>query len=91
MTAAYKSPDHNHEFTALLPQLPLDATTQSVQQKTTHLSALRTGTMQIQADINAFLTERMEADKTSQGGVKGKAQDDKEEEMYGEEDPEADG
>ncbi|KAK3669436.1 hypothetical protein LTR78_010696 [Recurvomyces mirabilis] len=91
MTAVYTSPEYSRHFSAKLPQLPGDVKAQSVIQKTTYLSALRSGTMQIQADINAFLTERMEADKLPQGGGTGKAQEEKEEEMYGEEDPEADG
>jgi len=91
MTAAYTSPENTRDFSARLPQLPDDAKAQSVHEKTIYLSALRSGSMQIQADINAFLTERMEADKLGQGGGTGKAQDEKEEEMYGEEDPETDG
>ena len=90
-TAAYASPDLAKIFSAKLPSLPQDTASQNVPEKTAYLAALRSGASQIQTGINAFLTERMEADKQAQGGATSKAQEEKEEEMYGEEDPEADG
>jgi len=46
----------------------------------------------MQSDINVFLTQKMEEDKAAESGAdgKGKAQEEKAEEMYGEEDPEDD-
>lgn len=48
----------------------------------------------MQADINAFLTNKMEEDKAGEASKtwgKQKTQEEKAEEMYGEEDPEEDG
>jgi len=60
------------------------------------MTDLRSRTSQLQDDVNAYLTQRMEEDKAREGGVVGKksksARDEERlEEMYGEEDPEADG
>lgn len=69
-----------------------------MQEKTAYLNQLRSGASKLQADINTFLTQKMEQDKASEtaktgGGGKKKVtiDEDKEEEMYGEEDPENDG
>jgi len=46
----------------------------------------------LQSEINTFLTQKMEEDvKAAEGGVgKRSKKEEREEEMYGEEDPEAD-
>lgn len=92
LTADYTSPDSIHLFTAQLPSQTTSASTQSVQEKTEFLQALRTGISQIQSDVNTFLTKRMEDEKAAADAASGasSAREQKEEEMYGEEDPEAD-
>jgi hypothetical protein len=85
LTAKYVSPDSSESFSQTLPSLSKN---HDVKAKTEHLSALRTGIVQMQADVNAFLTKKMEEEKASQGQAS-KSKEDKEEEMYGEEDPEA--
>jgi len=65
-----------------------------VQVKTEYLSALRAQASQLQSNINTFLTEKMEEDKAAESCSnvsKQSKQEEKEEEMYGEEDPEQDG
>ncbi|KAK5116077.1 hypothetical protein LTR85_009359 [Meristemomyces frigidus] len=90
LTAAYKSPTAAQNLSFSLPALPSTTEAQNVQQKTTYLSVLRSSVTQMQSDINAILTQKMEEDKAAESG-KGKAQEEKMEEMYGEEDPENDG
>ncbi|KAK5719827.1 hypothetical protein LTR17_015116 [Elasticomyces elasticus] len=90
LSAAYASPTASQTFTASLPSLPSDPKTQSVAEKTAYLSALRAGATQIQAEINAVLTQRMEDDKMTEAAGKLKLQEDKAEEMYGEEEGEED-
>jgi len=90
LTASYSSPSSTVTFAQSLPALPA----QSVPDKTAYLSALRAGISQIQADINADLTRRMEEDKAATektGGAKGGAKEEKAEEMYGEEGGEEEG
>lgn len=88
LTAKYQSPTSADSFSQSLPSLPKD---HDVKEKTEYLSALRTGITQMQADVNAFLTKKMEEEKAAGGsqGKSSKAKEEKEEEMYGEEDPEA--
>ena len=64
---------------------------QSTKQKTQYLSALRKSVVQLQSEINEFLTAKMEEDKALGAGKEGKVDDRKEEEMYGEEVVEEDG
>ncbi|KAF2479155.1 hypothetical protein BDY17DRAFT_50729 [Neohortaea acidophila] len=93
LTANYNSPDTTHLFTSQLPSESTDTKTQSVQEKTEFLQALRTGISQVQGDVNVFLTKRMEEEKAAAGapsGTAASAREQKEEEMYGEEDPEGD-
>ncbi|KAH9832686.1 gon7 family protein [Teratosphaeria destructans] len=89
LLAAYRSPTDSKTFSADLP----DSQGQDVKAKTGYLAALRSSASQMQADINAYLTQKMEDEKaTGQGpGVKSVGKDDKLEEMYGEEDPEQEG
>ena len=94
MTATYKSPDSNETFSSSLPALSADRNTLDVGEKTAYLSALRTSLGQMQSDVNAFLTAKMESEKNATEGkakAEKKTREEKEEEMYGEEDPEADG
>lgn len=88
LSADYQSPNGAHTFSSEL--LPLSREGQSVEEKTSYLSALRSNASKMQGDINAFLTEKMEQDKANEAGSK-KRDEEKEEEMYGEEDPEKDG
>ena len=91
LTADYASPTSIHTFTASLPPLPSDPKAQSVPEKTAYLSSLRAGATQMQAEINAALTQRMEDDKAVAATGKSGVHDEKAEEMYGEEDAEEDG
>ena len=45
----------------------------------------------MQAEVNEYLTARMEEDKATDGGGKDKKGEEKEEEMYGEEDVQDEG
>jgi hypothetical protein len=59
---------------------------ETVEEKTTYLSALRLATTEMQARVNEELTARMEEDKAQEGGAaKGKVDEAKEEDNYGEE------
>ena len=92
LTASYASPSSTIVFSSSLPSLPSDPNAQDIPQKTTYLCTLRSNVIQMQSDINVFLTQKMEEDKAAESGAdgKGKAQEEKAEEMYGEEDPEDD-
>lgn len=75
-------------FSSALPPQPTN--TAPVEEKTAFISATRTSATQMQTDINAYLTEKMEEDKAQEvaailGGKKSKDEE-REEEMYGEED-----
>jgi hypothetical protein len=89
LTATYQSPTGGHTFTSTahsLPSLPREGV---VAEKTSYLAALRANASHLQADINAFLTAKMEDDKHAGAGAgAGKADEAKQEDMYGEEDPE---
>ena len=76
-----------------MPSLPSDPKAQDVKSKTAYLSALRANIVHMQSDVNAFLTKKMEEEKVIETGKAGRSQakEEKAEEMYGEEDPEADG
>jgi hypothetical protein len=98
LTASYRSSDATHSIVKDLPAMTAvggkDIDSDSVEKKTAYLSALRTNVVQLQADINTFLTQKMQEDyKAAGGNAQGKtaAADQKEEEMYGEENPEDDG
>ena len=84
LAAQYSSPTGQKEFKhELTSRCPPNAT---VAEKTAYLSELRSSTKKLQESINTFLTEKMEEDKAQSAG-KGtrKAQDEVEEENYGEE------
>jgi hypothetical protein len=88
ISAEYQSPTSSQSFSSKLPSLPKD---HDVKSKTEYLSALRSGIVQVQSDVNAFLTKKMEEEKTLEAskGQGNKSKEEKAEEMYGEEDPEA--
>ena len=91
LTAIYSAPSVKQTLSSSLPSLPA---AQDIQQKTTYLSALRSSVTTMQNDINVFLTQKMEEDKASESGkdgVKSTTQDDRAEELYGEEDVEDEG
>lgn len=95
LTATYQTPNATLNLSSSLPSLPNDAEAQNVQQKTAYLTALRSSVTEMQSDVNATLTQKMDEDKAVESG-KGtvrveKTQEEKMEEMYGEEDPENDG
>lgn len=83
LVALYASPGSEHTFSSPLP----DPKTETVQQKTGYLSKLRSNITQLQSDVNAFLTAKMEEDKANQTDSKRAQDEQKAEEMYGEEDP----
>lgn len=88
LTADYAAPSGTHAFSHNLPT----PTASNVTDKTAYLSALRSKTADLQGEINAFLTQKMEEDaKAAEGAGKRSKKEEREEEMYGEEDPEADG
>ena len=90
LTAIYNSPSTtNKVFTGNLPAQPLEGATA---EKTAYLNALRSGISQMQDEINVFLTVQMASEKASIGGsnTTATAQERKEEDFYGEVDPEDD-
>lgn len=87
LVANYKSPTTSQTISLELPAIPRDGG--SVQDKTAYLSALRAKAFEMQSEVNIFLTQKMEEDKAAEAGGKSVA-DQKEEENYGEEDPEID-
>ena len=89
LTAKYQSPTSSESFSSKLPSLSKDHDGKA---KTDYLSALRSGIVQMQSDVNAFLTQKMEEEKSSDA-IKDtmKAKEEKAEELYGEEDPEDEG
>lgn len=87
LIASYKSPTSTQTMSIELPTPPKDGAG-SVQDKTAYLSALRAKASEMQSEINAFLTQKMEEDKAAESNKS--AADQREEERYGEEDPEND-
>lgn len=88
LTAEYASPSGTHTFSCTLPS----SSANNVTEKTAYLSALRSKNADLQNEINAFLTQKMEEDVKAAEGSAGQRskKEQREEEMYGEEDPEAD-
>lgn len=88
LTANYAAPSGTHAFSHDLPT----PSANNVTDKTAYLSALRSESTELQGEINAFLTQKMDEDvKAAEGSGKKSKKEEREEEMYGEEDPEADG
>ena len=81
LKADYASPTTTETFTHPLPS----ASNTSTKEKTKYLSALRTSIVQLQEEVNGFLTTKMEEDKALAAGAGMKADDQAEEENYGEE------
>lgn len=89
LTATYTSPTTIQTFSTALPAQP--TATASAEEKTAFIAALRSNTTQMQAEINALLTAKMEEDKAQDAaaaitGAKSAKDEDREEDMYGEED-----
>ena len=80
--AAYQSPKESHAFSHSLPVLVQGFSTKD---KTQYLSALRSAVVNMQKDVNVFLTAKMEEDKEQMTTGEAKVDDSKEEENYGEE------
>ena len=89
LDASYNGPTASKTFAHTLPSAP--ASTESTQQKTQYLSALRKSVVQLQDEVNEFLTSKMVEDRVLAAGLEGKVDEKKEEDMYGEEDAEAEG
>lgn len=89
LVASYKSPSDARSFSLDVPPLPQSGSVE----KTTYLAGLRANASKLQGEINTFLTQKMDEEKASEAGKPGapKADEDREEDMYGEEDPEKDG
>lgn len=85
LSADYNSPNGSHTFQCELPKPEENASSQT----TLFLFALRSGTIQLQQDINSFLTARMEEDKMAAEKVgeatRSKEEEAKDEDNYGEE------
>ena len=88
LSANYASPSGTHTFSHTLPS----PSANNVSEKTAYLSTLRSKSAELQSEINAFLTQKMEEDVKAAEGSSSKRskKEEREEEMYGEEDPEAD-
>lgn len=83
LSASYRSPTGHHTFT-----LPITApcTDASTSERTNYLGELRANAKKMQADVNKFLTEKMEQDKQlQQDQTSKKADEELEEQNYGEE------
>ena len=83
LTATYTSPTVSstspHVFTSDLPAL---SSTPSTQDRVAYLAELQSSLKTLQGEVNTFLTQKMEEDKTLGAG---KGDDAKDEETYGEE------
>lgn len=87
LTATYSSPTNEPFVAAEDLQAPA---AEALEDKTRYLRDLRKATLAAQEQINKELTQRMEEDKAKEAGKASKkeADEDKEEENYGEEVPE---
>jgi hypothetical protein len=81
LQAFYTSPTSSQTFSHPLPS----ASVTSTEEKTAFLSALRNSIVQLQEDVNGFLTTKMAEDKAMAASAGMKADDKAEEENYGEE------
>lgn len=87
LKATYTSPTTTQTFTHPLPT----ATVHTTREKTIYLSALRKSVIQLQEDVNGFLTSKMEDDKALAANTGVKVDERAEEENYGEEGVEDEG
>lgn len=85
LKAQYTSPTGSHEFNTPVAAPCKD--NPSTSERTKYLAELRANTKQLQADVNKFLTEKMEEDKArgDGSGTKDKKNEEIEEQNYGEE------
>lgn len=81
LRAEYQASTGSKTFTHTLPSAVATSTTE----KSAYLSALRGLVVQTQEEVNAFLTAKMEEDKTVASTAGVKADEKKAEENYGEE------
>ncbi|KXT07324.1 hypothetical protein AC578_509 [Pseudocercospora eumusae] len=97
LVACYNSPTSTQVFSHELRRPPKDGDDSSVDKKTAYLAELRGNAAKLQAEVNSFLTRKMDEEKAAEAeAYKGarrssKKDEEREEEMYGEEDPEQDG
>jgi len=83
LAADYAGPEDQHTFSY---PLPANTNLDSTKNVTEFLVKLRESTIQMQKDVNAFLTQKMDEDKAKDSAQNGtKVDEDKEEDMYGEE------
>lgn len=84
LRATYTSQTTTQTFSSALPPPPnpSDTTTET---KTTYLAGLREKVSAMQDEINVFLTAKMEEDKAGDVAAKSKKDEEREEQMYGEE------
>ena len=87
VSAAYTYPNETRNFAIDIKSPCTDARTA---ERTQYLNELRSSTKQLQADINRFLTDKMEQDKKSHASGHSKTVDEHEEQTYGEEQAEED-
>ena len=87
LKADYVSPNSSKTFIHALPT----SSATSTAEKTQYLSALRKSVVQLQEDINTFLTSKMDEDKALVSKTGLKVDDKQEEDNYGEEGVEDDG
>ncbi|KAF2723990.1 hypothetical protein K431DRAFT_282256 [Polychaeton citri CBS 116435] len=94
ISVAYESPSGSKTIQSTLPNLPHDKQQLGVKEKTEFLSTLRQNVRTLQAEVNELLTQKMEEDKATEAGKTGgkrRKDEEKAEEMYGEEQQESDG
>ncbi|KAG9769662.1 hypothetical protein KCU88_g6812, partial [Aureobasidium melanogenum] len=92
LSAVYHSPSDAKTFRINIPSSDFaNEHVSDPRAKSTYLAGLRAATKKMQEEVNIFLTEKMEQDKQAAGdagrtdGSKQKADDELEEENYGEE------
>lgn len=81
VTALYIGPSSTKTFAHTLPS----SSTQNTKEKTEYLSALRKSVILLQAEVNEYLTARMEDDKATTGSSGQAVDEQKQEQNYGEE------
>ena len=81
LTASYVSPASTKTFTQILPS----SSTRGTEEKTAYLSILGRSMVQLQAEVNEYLTARMEDEKATASSNGREMHEQKEEQHYGEE------
>lgn len=87
LQATYRSSETSETFQQEVPLLPSSGEELDVKRKTEYLAALRGSISSMQNEVNIFLTRKMEEEKAADSSARGKTKEEKEEENYGEEDP----